>query len=153
MTSKAIDPKGDTTGATHWSVYDDDPRVDRHFGPFESQAEAEAFAREQNSRISSDATPIPASVKKAFYEATGEDFDQHSASERAEIYAAAFEAGFGFCNYAHNLGYDHPLTAEEQAEVAQQEADREAYKAALLLIGRGSRLPLGYPFTLSGLGL
>jgi hypothetical protein len=149
MTSKAIDPKGDTTGATHWSVYDDDPRVDWHFGPFESQAEAEAFARERNGQT----TPIPASVKKAFYEATGEDFDQHSASERAEIFAAGFEAGFGFCNYAHNVGYDHPLTAEEQAERAQQEADREVYKAALLLIGRGSRLPLGYPFTLSGLGL
>lgn len=50
MTSRAIDPKGDATGATHWSVYDDDPRVDWHFGPFESQAEAEAFAQEMNSR-------------------------------------------------------------------------------------------------------
>ena len=58
MTCKAIDPKEDTTGATHWSVYDDDPRVDWHFGPFESQAEAEAFARESNRRTDGDtATP------------------------------------------------------------------------------------------------
>ncbi len=50
MTCKAIDPKNDTTGATHWCVYDDDPRVDWHFGPFESQAEAEAYAKQQNAK-------------------------------------------------------------------------------------------------------
>jgi hypothetical protein len=73
--------------------------------------------------------------------------------EAADIYVTAFEAGFGFCNYAHNLGMDPPETAEEKAEIAQQEADREAYKAALRTIGRSPRLPLGYPFTLDGLGL
>jgi hypothetical protein len=68
----------------------------------------------------------------------------------ADGFAAGFEAGFG---YAHNLGMDHPETAEEKAELAaQQEADREAYKAALRTIGRSPRLPLGYPFTLDGLG-
>ena len=71
--------------------------------------------------------------------------------DHAEIYATAFEAGFGFCNYAHNVGWD-PETAEEKAELAQQEADREAYKAALREVGRSPRLPLGYPFTLEGLG-
>jgi hypothetical protein len=71
---------------------------------------------------------------------------------KAEGFAAGFEAGFGFCNYAHNLGGDPPETAEEKAELAQQEADREAYKAALCTIGRSPRLPLGYPFTLDGLG-
>jgi hypothetical protein len=96
-------------------------------------------------------TPIPAVVKEAFFEATGEDFDEHYASERAEIYAAAFEAGFGFCNYAHNLGAD--ADDEIRAEAALQEADREKYKEALVLIGRSSRLPLGYPFTFGGLGI
>jgi hypothetical protein len=63
MTSKAIDPKEDHTGATYWSVYDDDPRVDRHFGPFESQAEAEAFAKRRNDRRHGDtATRQPRST-------------------------------------------------------------------------------------------
>jgi hypothetical protein len=71
----------------------------------------------------------------------------------AEGFAAGFEAGFGFSNYAHNLGMDPPETAEEKAELAQQEADREAYKAALHTIRRRPRLPHCSPFTLSGLGL
>ena len=51
MTSRAIDPQEDRAiGATHWSVYDDDPRVDWHFGPFESQADAEAFAEQRNGK-------------------------------------------------------------------------------------------------------
>jgi hypothetical protein len=112
----------------------------------------QCFQERKMKMAATETTPIPASVKKAFYEATGEDFDQHSASERAGIYVAAFEAGFGFCNYAHNLEMDPPETAEEKAEIAQQEADREAYKAALCTIGRSPRLPLGHPFTLDGLG-
>jgi hypothetical protein len=63
----------------------------------------------------------------------------------ADGFAAGFEAGFGFCTYAHNLGGDPPETAEEKAELAQQEADREAYKAALRAIRRRPRLPLGFP--------
>ena len=48
MTCKAIDPKDNGDGATHWSVDDDDPCVCRTFGPFESQAEAEAYAKRRN---------------------------------------------------------------------------------------------------------
>lgn len=49
MTSRTIDPQENcATGATHWCVYDDNPRVDRHFGPFECQADAEAFAKQRN---------------------------------------------------------------------------------------------------------
>jgi hypothetical protein len=70
----------------------------------------------------------------------------------ADIYVTAFEAGFGFCNYAHNLGMDPPETAEEKAELAQQEQDRENYRASLKIVGRRPGLPLGYPFTLSRLG-
>jgi hypothetical protein len=55
--------------------------------------------------------------------------------------------------YAHNVGYDHPLTVEEKAEREQQEQDRENYRASLKIVGRRPGLPLGYPFTLSGLGL
>jgi len=61
----------------------------------------------------------------------------------AEVYALALEAGFGFCNYAHDLGLDHPETAQDKARFAQQEADRGVYQAALRTIGRQPALPLG----------
>ena len=49
----------------------------------------------------------------------------------ADGFAAGFEAGFGFCNFAHNLEGDPPETAEEKAELAQQEADREVLQGGL----------------------
>ena len=77
----------------------------------------------------------------------------------ADIYVTAFEAGFGFCNYAHNIDlseedFDDAESKEMfKAELAQQKQDRENYRVSLKIIGRRPRLPLGAPFTLSGLGL
>jgi hypothetical protein len=69
----------------------------------------------------------------------------------SEIFANGFEAGFSFRQYADDL--DSLEEFHSADEIADFELARDTYKRALRVVGRQSHLRLGYPFTLTGLGL